>query len=177
MYVWRRVHMYVRLRVHMYVWRRVHLYVWRRAHISIRNLSNGQRCGSLEFIGHPPITIEGRPRISIYFQSFRIQEVPLSRYWPFVGYANDFRHWITEISSPNNWFAVVVIYILSRHWPILATRRPMAAQYLTIFLKKMNDNARSNPWSSFIFLMTSQTIFLSYSIIISLFLFNVIWTY
>ena len=72
------------------------------------------------------------PRLSIYFKSFPIQEVPLSRYWPFVGYANDFRHLITGISSPN-WFPAVVIYILSQHWPILATRRPMPAQYLAIF--------------------------------------------
>ena len=54
----------------------------------IRNLSKGQRCGSLEFIGRPTITIEGHPRFSNYFQSFPIQEVPLSRYWHSVGYAN-----------------------------------------------------------------------------------------
>ena len=121
----------------------------------IKNLSKGQRCGSLEFIGHPTITIEGHPRLSIYFQSFPIKEVTLSRYWPFVGYAYDFRHWITWISSPYNWFPAVVIYILSRHWPILATRRPISSH----FWKKIKDNARSNPGSSFIFLMISHTIF------------------
>ena len=106
------------------------------AYYPIRNLSNGQRCESLEFIGRPTIAIEGHPRLSIYFQSFPIQEVPLSRYWPVVGYANDFRHCITVISSPNHWFNTVVIYILSRHWPVMATRRPMPAQYLAIFGRK-----------------------------------------
>ena len=57
-----------------------------------RNLSKGQRWGSFEFIGRPTITFEGHLRLSIYSQSFLIQEVQLSRYWPFVGYANDFRH-------------------------------------------------------------------------------------
>ena len=51
----------------------------------LRNLSKVQRCGSLEFIGRPTITIEGHPRLSNYFQSFPIQEVPLSRHWSFVG--------------------------------------------------------------------------------------------
>ena len=58
----------------------------------IRNLSKGQRCGSLKFIGGPTITIEGHPRLSNYYESFPIQEMTLSRYWPIVGYVNDFRH-------------------------------------------------------------------------------------
>ena len=117
----------------------------------IRNLSKGKRCGSLESVGRPTITIEGHPWLSIYFQSFPIQEVPLSRYWPFVGYANDLWHWITGISSPNNWFPAVVIYTLSRHWQILATRRLTPAQRLTILGRKwmtMHDRIPS-PYLSF----------------------------
>ena len=37
------------------------------------------------------------------------------------------------------------------------------------FRNKMNDNARSNPGSSFIFLMASHTIYVVFYIIISLF--------
>ena len=36
--------------------------------LPIKNLSKGQRCGSLEFIGRPTISIEDHPRLSIYFQ-------------------------------------------------------------------------------------------------------------
>ena len=107
----------------------------------IRNLSKGQRCGLLELIGCPTITIEGHPRLSNYFEWFLIQEVPLSRYWPSVGYANDFRHWITLISSPNHWFPAVLIYILSRHWPLVGRCR----HNICHFWKKINDKARSNP--------------------------------
>ena len=118
----------------------------------IRNLSKGQRCGSLEFIGSPTITIEGHPRLSNYFQSFPIQEVPLSRYWPFVGYANDFRHWITGIPGPNNWFPAVVIYVHSESsFADIGHSSADAGTIASHFWKKMNDNARSNPRSSFIF--------------------------
>ena len=106
-------------------------------------------------------------RPSSALKSFPIQEVPLSRYWPFVGFANDFRHWITGISSPNNLFPAVVIYIE------LADIGRSSADAGTIsshFWKKMNDNERLNPGSSFIFLMILHTVFVVFYYYITFFI-------
>ena len=44
------------------------LFIYWHHYIPIKNLLKGQRCGSLQFIGRPTITIEGYPRLTNHFQ-------------------------------------------------------------------------------------------------------------
>ena len=136
----------------------VNIFIWRMWFTKMNDNQKFIEGATLWIIGIHRSPDDHHWRPSSAFQLFPIQEVPLSRYWPFVGYANYFRHWITEIFSPNHWFPAVIIYILSRHWLILATRRPMPEQYLTIFGRKWMTMHNRIPGLHF-FLMTSHTIF------------------
>ena len=77
-------------------------------------------------------------------------------------------HYWTNAGFPSWSRTYIHIYILSRHWPIWATHQPMPAQYLAIFgIKWMTMHDRIPCLHlSFSWL---HTLFLSYSIIISLF--------
>ena len=124
----------------------------------------------MEFICRPSISVEGYHRLSTHFRLFPLPEVPLSRCWPSSEMPGILCFKIVDIPIIKHALRnSLIIYILSCHWPILATRRPMPAQYLAIFGRK-NDNARSNPGSSFIFLMTSHTIFVVFYYYITFFI-------
>ena len=127
----------------------------------IRNLSSWQRLEWLEFIGRPSISVEGHHRliigipiisnaVSAVFPMLASSEMPGILCFKIVGIpikagaaqlsfnvfplTNQYwHHYWTNAGFPSLSRMYVHIYILCRHWQILATRRPMPAQYLAIF--------------------------------------------
>ena len=130
----------------------------------IRNLSSCQRREWLEFIGRLSKAIIGFPIISNYFQCRKCHFPDVGPHRKCQGFcalkSSEFRlkhalrnslsmyfHYLTNVGIINGLSRTYThIYILSRHWLILATCRPMPAQYLDIFGRKwitMHDPIRN----------------------------------